>query len=234
MKLRTLLFAAIAGPASFCFCQDPAPAAGFLNVVNLVTLRQPTRIELGGFQFNGGEPVPAGESSGIIAIVPGTHTFSISNPAAKPDSVSGPLTIEDGKTVAVICYDEVKEYKDGSRESKLRFNVLIESNASKGPRLSLVSLMKQPAVAVNVSGEPMTLQARQARQAAVKRGDSVKVVHEGRTLAEIDIAKPIHYIGFLFEDPESGDMELSLIQNEKLEYQPPLEKDWEEKEKEPE
>lgn len=231
MNLRLLLFAAIAGPTSSCFCQDPAPAAGFLNVVNLITLREPTRIELGGFQFNGGEPVPPGGTSGILAIVPGTHTFSISNPGAKPDSVSGPLEVQDGKTVAVICYDEVREFKDGSRESKLRFNVLVESDASKGPRLSLVSLMKQPFVGVEVSGELLSLQARQAHKIEVKVGDSVKIRHEGRTLAEVDIAKPIHYLGFLFEDPKSGEVELSLIQNEKLEYQPPLEKDWEEKEK---
>jgi len=31
-----------------------------------------------------------------------------------------------------------------------------------------------------------------------------------------EIAKGIRYIGFLFENPESGEVEVSLIQNEKL------------------
>jgi hypothetical protein len=51
-----------------------------------------------------------------------------------------------------------------------------------------------------------------------------------RTLAEFEIAKPIHYLGFLFENPESREVGFSLIQNEKLEYQAPLESDDEKEE----
>lgn len=209
--------------------QGPAPEAAFLNVVNLVALREPTTIRLGGFVLNGGEPMPTGETSGVLAIVPGNHPFTLTNPAATPETFSLPLVLEAGKTVAVICYDEIKEHRDGSRESKLRCSVLVEGKKS-GPRLSLISLLQDPFVGIALSGKEVTLSARQAHQAAVKLEDSITVAHRGRTLAEFEIAKPIHYLGFLFEIPESGEVGFSLIQNEKLEYQAPLEDDDEKEE----
>lgn len=231
MNPRPLFILLAAATNSWCVCQEAPPGAAYLNVVNLITLREPTHINLGGFQFNGGEPVPPGESSGLVAILPGTHTLTLANPGAKPGSVSGPLTLEDGRTTAVICYDEVREYKDGSRESKLRYNVMVEGEAGRGPRMSLVSLLKEPFVGLEVGGVAVTLEARLAHAFEVKSGDTVPIVHAGRRLAVVEIMKPGHYVGFLFENPETGEVELSMIQNEKLEYQPPLEEDWEEKEK---
>ncbi len=199
-----------------------SPQAAYLNVVNLVALREPTRLSLGGFVFNGGEPVAPGEGSGLLAIQPGTHSFTLENPAAKPGQISGDLVLEHGKTVAVICYDEVETGKDGGREAKLRYSVLIEGDRT-GPRLSLVSLLKDPFTGVEISGTPATLAQSQAHSHPVKLGDEVRIVHRGQVLADLRIAKPLHYLGFLFEHPESGAAELSLIQNERLEYQPPLE-----------
>lgn len=202
--------------------QEAPPGAAFLNVVNLVALPGPTTIRLGEFALNDGEPLGTGATSGLLAIVPGTHPLVVANPGAKPEEVSLTLPLDAGKTVAVICYDEVKEYGDGSRESKLRCTVLVEGDKS-GARLSLVSLLKEPLVGVSLSDREITLTARQAHQAPVKTGDAIRVVHRGRTLAEFEIAKPIHYLGFLFENPGTGEVDFSLIQNEKLEYQPPLE-----------
>ncbi len=208
--------------------QEEPPQAAFLNVVNLITLREPTRFSLGGFRFNGGEPVPPGENSGILAIAPGTHTFTIENPAAKPDKITVALTFENGKTMAVICYDEVAEAPEGGDEGKvrarLRHSVLVEGE-NLGPRLSLVSLLKVPFASVDISGKPVTLIQRQAHRVEIALGDAVKIAHGGRVLAEFEIAKPIHYLGFLYEDPGGGEVGLSLIQNEKLEYQPPLKDD---------
>ncbi len=231
MKRRFALLILSTLASGMAYCQEAPAGAGFLNVVNLVTLHEPTRIELGGFAFNGGEAIPPGESTGVIAILPGTHTLVLSNPAAKPASMSAPLTIEDGKTVAVICYDEVKESKEGSRESKLRYSVLVEGDGSKGPRLSLVSLLKDDQVAVSVSGQPVTLAARQAHPVAVKVGDKIAISGKKGRLTEVEIEKASHYVCFLFENPDSGELEISMIQNERLEYQPPLEADGEGKEK---
>ncbi len=204
--------------------QEEAPQAGFLNVLNLVSLRGPTRIELGGFLFNGGDPVPAGEGSGIIAITPGQHSFAIENAEARPRKVSGYLIIKDGATVAVICYDEIAETRDGRQEAKLRYTVLVEGEAG-GPRLSLVSLLKAPFAGVAVSGTRVTLAPRKAHRIPLAVGDPVKIEYQGQSLAEFEVLTPAHHLGFLFENPATGEVGLSLIVNEKLEYQPPLDSD---------
>jgi|GEM_PF-866528 len=223
MMKRPLLLATfliLTNPPSVS-AQDPVPQAAFLNVVNLVALREPTTIRLGGFALNGGEPMTVGETSGLLAIMPGKHPLIITNPAAKPGELLLPLTLEPEKTVAVICYDELKENPDSSRETRLRCSVLVEGDRT-GPRLSLVSLLRDPLAGISLSGKEVTLSSRKAHQATVNLDETVTVVHRGRTLAEFEIAKPIHYLGFLFENPGSGEVGFSLIQNERLEYQPPL------------
>jgi len=224
--MRTLfsLLAVILTGVSILYSQetDEVPAAGFLNIVNLIGLKSPTYIELGSFALNGGEAMKPGETSGVLAIKPGSYPFTLSNAGAEPAKLSGDFTMEEGKTVAIICYDEVKEHRDGSEEAKLRYSVLVESDTT-GPRLSLVSLLRAPTVVIEVLGSAVTLTARQAHQKKVALADEIRVVHEGRTLAEFEIAKPVHYLGFLFENVATGDVELSLIENEKLEYHPPLE-----------
>ncbi|MDP4584177.1 MAG: hypothetical protein NWR21_06645 [Verrucomicrobiales bacterium] len=199
-----------------------AATAGFLNVVNLVGLKSHTFIELGTFALNGGEPVRPGGSSGVLAIKPGSYSFTLSNAAAKPAEVTGDITMEADSTVAIICYDEVKVYRDGSEEVKLRFNVLVESDAV-GPRLSLISLLREPSVGLEVSGDRVSLVPRQAHKRKVALEDEIRIEYGGKTLAEFAIERPLHYLGFLFENIETGEVELSLIENEKLEYQPPLE-----------
>ncbi len=220
---RPLLFASVLTLTNLpCGrAQDPVPPAAFLNVVNLIALREPTTIRLGGFALNGGEPMTVGETSGLLAIMPGNHPLTITNPAAKPSELLLPLILEPEKTVAVICYDEIKETREGSRETRLRCSVLVEGDRT-GPRLSLVSLLRDPLAGLSLSGKDVTLSSREAHQATVELDETITVVHRGRTLAEFEIAKPIHYLGFLFENPGSGEVGFSLIQNERLEYQPPL------------
>jgi hypothetical protein len=198
------------------------PQAGFLNVVNLIAMKTPTFIEFGGFPLNGGEAVAPGDNSGVLAVKPNTYSLTISNEGAKPKKVSGGFVLQNGKTVAIICYDEVKEYKDGSKETKLRFNVLVEEEERSGPRLSLVSLLKEPLAGIKVSGETVTLAPGGVFRDDLEIGQRVSVSHEEKSLADFEITKPIHVIGFFYRDPGSGEISLSLIQNEKLEYHPPL------------
>lgn len=224
-------FAALLAPAGPLPAQEPGPPeAGFVNILNLVSLRGPTRIDFGGFRLADGGPVAPGEGSGLLAIVPGVHPFTLENPAAKPASVGGTVQVEKGRTLAVICYDEVREYRDGEREAKLRYHVLVEAEAETGPRLSLVSLLPDPLVGVEVAGEPVTLAPQQAHRMALTLGDEVLVTRQGKLLVEFEVLKPVHHLGFLFEDPETGETALSLILNEKLEYQPPLDPEEEEAE----
>lgn len=202
--------------------REEVPEAGFLNIVNLIGLKSPTFIQLDRFSLNGGEAMTPGETSGVLAIRPATYPFSLSNTGANPETVTGDFVMESGKTVAIVCYDEVTTYRDGSEEVKLRYTVLEESDIV-GPMLSLISLLQQPSVVIDVSGTPVTLLARRAFQKEVALDDKVHILSQGRTLARFDVAKPVHYLGFLYEEAGSGEWELSLIENEKLEYQPPLE-----------
>lgn len=205
--------------------QEETPEAGFLNILNLIGLESPTYIELGGFALNGGGAIKPGEGSGVLAIKPGTYPFTLRNAGASPETVTVDFTLEAGETVAIICYDEGKVYRDGSEEVKLRHTVLAESD-STGPRLSLVSLLREPSVVVEVSGDSVTLAARRAFQKKVALGDEIEILHQGRTLAAFAIDRPVHHIGFLYQTPGktgSDGVELSLIEQEKLEYQPPLE-----------
>lgn len=224
--MKTILFiiSLVLTGTPFARAQEPneAPSAGFLNIVNLIALKSPTYIELGSFALNGGDPVKSGDSSGVLAIKPGSYPFTISNAAAKPAKVTGEFTMEADRTVAIICYDEVKEYRDGSEEVKLRYTVLVESDAT-GPRLSLVSLLREPLTGFSISGDPVTLTPRLAHQRKVALEDEIRIEHGGKTLAEFAIERPVHYLGFLFENVETGEVGISLIENEKLEYQPPLE-----------
>ena len=163
---------------------DEVGGAGFLTIVNLIGVKRPTYIELGSFALNGGEAMKQGENSGVLAIKPARYAFTLSNEAATPRKVSGDFLMETGKTVAIICYDEKKRYRDGSEEVKLRYTVLAESN-SPGPKLSLVSLLQAPSLVIGISGRPVTLTARQMHPEKVVMGDKIEIVHAGRTLGPL-------------------------------------------------
>lgn len=198
------------------------PEAGFLQVVNLISLKSPTYITLGTFAFDDGKPVPTGDSSGMLAIRPSKHTLTVTNEGAKPKEVTTPLEVENGRNLVVICYDEVIEFKDGSKESKLRFSILVETPEKDKARISLVSLLRKPVVEANIGKTKVTLAYRKAQQVDATIDDVVRIGVGGNTVGDIEIIKPLHYIAFLYEEPETGEISLSVVQNEKLEYQAPL------------
>ncbi|HRQ90015.1 MAG TPA: hypothetical protein PLA50_14545 [Bacteroidia bacterium] len=219
MKSKHLLACLWLAASPFCMGQEEPPGASFLTVVNLVTLREPTLIELADFALNGGKPIPPGGSSGILAIRPGTHPLSVRNPGASPGSVTTALELEPDQTTVAVCYDEVR--KPGTRPI-LRINLIVDRDETDAPRLSLVSLLPSPQAVVGISGEAVTLQARVAHRRPMAVGDRIVISHRGSVLADFEAEAAVHAIGFLFENPESGEVELTLIQNEKLVYQPPL------------
>ncbi|MEM9280835.1 MAG: hypothetical protein AAGA96_03335 [Verrucomicrobiota bacterium] len=207
---------------------NPAPEAGFLQFVNLISLKTPTHIRLSNFDLNGGEAILPGDTSGILAIKPNEYNFTISNEGAKPASISGPISVVNGQNTVVICYDEASEEKEEEEDQplpKLRFNLLTESLESDLPRLSLVSLLKVPAIEVRLSGKLIMLQERRAHRQSVEIDDVINVTKDGKSLGGIEIEKRSHYIAFIFLDPETGEEGISIVQNEKLEYHPPLEDD---------
>jgi len=201
---------------------DLPPQAGYLQVINLVSLKSPTYINLGSFAFYSGNPIPTGESSGTLAIKPKTHTLLVRNDAAKPKEATTPVEIIHGRNVVVICFDEMVEYKNGSKETKLRFSLLVETPNSEEYRLSVVSLLRQQEVAAVIGGTPATLLYRKAHKVDAKLDEVVGVSVGAKSIGVVEILKPAHYIAFLYEEPETGEISLSVVQNEKLEYQAPL------------
>lgn len=202
--------------------EGEAPQAGYLQVINLIALKSPTYITLGSFPFDDGNPIPTGESSGTLAIKPKTHTLLVRNDAAKPKEATTPVEIQHGLNVVVICFDEMVEYKDGSKEAKLRFSLLVETPDSEGSRISVVSLLRKQEVPAVIGGKPATLAYRKAYKVEAKQDDVVGISVAGKSVGGIEVLKPAHYIAFLYEDTKTGEPSLSVIQNEKLEYQAPL------------
>lgn len=222
MKLPAITLLILLLRASAPAEDAPPPAAGFLQVINLISLKTPTFISLGKFAFDDGKAIPTGDSSGMLAILPSTHTLTVTNEGAKPKEVTTPLEIQNGRNLVVICYDEVVEFKDGSKESKLRFSLLVETPEKDKARISLVSLLRKPVVEANIGKTKLTLAYRKAQQVDATIDDVVLIGVGGNTVGEIEIIKPLHYIAFLYEDPKTGKNALSVVQNEKLEYQAPL------------
>lgn len=201
---------------------EPAREVAFLNVINLVALPSPTRISLGPLVLQGGEPLALGESSGLLAIQPGHYPLLIENEAAHPPRLRGTLDLAPGASVAVVCYADLPEANAGEKgAAKLRYQLLVHGN-EKEPRLSLISLLEEAFVGVEVSGTSYLLERRQIRDCPVKLGDSVQIVHKGRVLAEWEVAKIRHDLGFLYRAPGKETVKLAWIRQERLSYHPPL------------
>jgi len=210
----------------------PLPVEGYLQVINLISLRPPTYITLGKFKLDNGNPIPTGGSSGTLAIKPNTHTLLVQNEAAKPSEATTPVEVIHGSNVVVICFDEMVEYKDGSKESKLRFSLLTETPNTEDFRISVVSLLRQQEVPAIIGQTPAILTYRKAYKVDAKQDDIVEISIGGKSVGEIETLKPAHYIAFLYEEPETGEISVTVIQNQKLEYAPPLpDEDEEDKEK---
>ncbi|MEM1441905.1 MAG: hypothetical protein AAGF67_06155 [Verrucomicrobiota bacterium] len=199
-----------------------APEAGFLKVVNLISLKSSTFVQLGDFKFNGGDAITAGDDSGTLMIAPKEYTLTVSNDLADPKSESVDFAVENGKTIIVMCYDELMEKSNNEQIHRIRFNLLTETFEGDFPRLSIVSLMKMSSIPIQVNEETVILENRQAHRINPEIDDSVEIRFDNRLLEDIAIEKPVHYIAFIYRDPETGEAALSLIQNRKLEYQAPL------------
>ncbi|MEM9015563.1 MAG: hypothetical protein AAGC68_01020, partial [Verrucomicrobiota bacterium] len=127
-----------------------------------------------------------------------------------------------------IAWDELKEFENGDTEVRLRSTVLAEAPDLTKPRVSLVSLLKEPSLTIQLNGAPISLVPKTAAHREFPLDSVVKVTHESGELMEIEIERVATYLVFLYRDPESGELGTSFIQNEKLEYQSPPEAENEE------
>lgn len=201
------------------------PDTGFLQVLNLVGLATPTYLEIDGQGFNRGEPVPAGGSSGVLALRPADYSLTVRNEGARPPRATVPLSVENGRNLVIILFESVSTGSDGGETVRLQHVRLAETLESELPRLSVVSLLDDPVARASLGPHRLELRPQQAERVEVEVGDFLYLRLGNATVGEIAVEKQVHYLGFLFNDPETGQPALSLIENEKLEYQPPLEDD---------
>jgi len=199
------------------------PDTGFFRTLNLVSLGTPTYLSIGERDFNRGDPIAAGASSGLLALRPGDYTLVVRNEGARPERVSIPFTIENGRNLVIILFETASTNSEGEVTARLLHTRLTETLDSDLPRLSLVSLLDDPVVRLTLGPHRLEMRPRLAERLEVELEDRFYLRYGNQTLGEIAIAKRVHYLGFLYADPESGEPALSLIENEKLEYHPPLE-----------
>lgn len=229
MKSSLLLLFVVLLSGRPTFAQEEAApnSVGFLQVVNLVSQKSPTYLSLEGFAFNRGEPIEVGGGSGTLALRPGEFDLILSNEIAKPTSSSLPVKIENGKTVVVLCYDEIREKSDGEKEVRLRFSQLTEAPESDVAKLTVVSLFVGREITISIEGRPFLVAPRAPIQVDIEGKESIAIRSEGRTLIDFETDRPGHYLVFLFRDPDLEELSASYLHNEKLEYTPPLEEEGE-------
>lgn len=196
---------------------------GFLEMVNLVSLESATYFTFGGYKIAGGEKIPTGGSSGQATIKSGSYAFTASNAGAKPGRIEGEITIKPGRNSKIVFFDTVKEFKDQSKEHQLRYTVLTESEKNEGARLTLVSLLNEEFSSAQINGKRGPADGRKPFLFPVKVGDKITIEAAGSKMDSFEIDDEIHFLCFVFLNPETGKADLSVVRNEKLEYHPPLE-----------
>lgn len=237
--LLAVLFTGQLGVAlSECFAQEAGSEVnevGFIQIVNGVATDRPTFISFGDVE-NGKSEIPAGASSGIMGLPPGDYAFEVSNKRCKPDALRGSITLEAGKTFALVFFHDVEMPKEGEGSGeeedaepryRLRHTAMTRQHDHDEPKLSLVSLSHQDSISVSVDGKFVNLPQYQAVDMKVEAGATVEVKRNDEEIGVIEVIAPVHYLGFLFDDPDSGKAGLGFtqIQHQRIVYDPPTEGD---------
>ena len=226
MKPFTLGILTFLSGITILFSQEEpgeTPVAGYIEIVNLVSLRKPSYLKIADIKIMSGEALPTGETSGKLALIPGSYPYFIRNAGAKPATLNGTVKIENGKSFALVFFDELRKKKDGTVEHKLRSVLLTRQHEKPKSRLTIVSLSRKPSIAIKAGTVRVVLKERAARDIQVKKNDTITLSADSEAIGEIEILKPIQYIVFLYDDPESGKLSMSVISNQKVAYDPPME-----------
>ncbi len=239
MKIRALFIAAFAVTSSQLCAQQEGDAikdVGFVQIVNGVSTDKPTYIKFG--DVEGGESeIPAGATSGMMGLTPGDYTFEVRNSRCDPKKLSGSITIEAGKTFALVFFNDFKKAKEEGEKDEyhLRHTALTRQHEHKEPKLSLVSLSKIVDLSVKVGSKFVTLRQYRAVDVDVKPGDILKLRYGQEVVGTVEAIAPVHYVGFIFDhDTAESGLGFSQIQHQQIVYDPPTDLDAEAGEEKPE
>jgi len=230
MKICALVLASFALILCKAHAQQEGDAikdVGFVQIVNGVSTDKPTYIKFG--DVEGGESeIPAGATSGMMGLTPGDYAFEVRNSRCKPDKLTGSITIEAGKTFALVFFNDFKKAGEEGEEDEyqLRHTALTRQHEHREPKLSLVSLSKIVDLSVKVGSKFVTLRQYRAVDVDVEPGDILKLQYGQEVVGTVEAIAPVHYVGFIF-DHESSDSGLgfSQIQHQQIVYDPPTDLD---------
>lgn len=198
---------------------------GFLQIVNGVSTGKPTFIEFGDVE-TGESEIPPGATSGMMGLAPGDYEWEVSNARCKPKSLTGSVTIEAGKTFALVFFNEIKPAKkDGDEdEYHLRQSALTRQQEHTEPKLSLVSLSSRKELSLKVGPGYLNLPQYQAVEVEVKPGAAIKIESGEHLVGTVEAIAPVHYVAFLFDDDSESGLGFSQIQHQQITYDPPKSK----------
>ncbi len=205
--------------------QSSHPEVGYVRILNLITLSEPSYVAMGELILNDGEPLSIGDNSGIIAIFPGNHSLEIRNATATPKVFRMELKVESGKVLTVTSYDAATDQSAGALgPSRIRCHLMSEeaTKSDSEPRLSLVSFLKSPLIQVNVSGHLVTLSPQQEYQAPVIDGKEIRVSVQNQLLETWRAEKSIHYLAFLYRESKTERLKIALLENRALRPDAPI------------
>lgn len=230
MKIHVLFIAVFAVSISYLSAQQDGDAikdVGFVQIVNGVSTGKPTYIKFGDVE-SGESEIRAGAASGMMGLTPGDYAFEVRNSRCKPKTLSGSITIEAGKTFALVFFNDFKKAKEDGDEDEyhLRHTALTRQHEHTEPKLSLVSLSKIVDLSVKVGSKFVTLRQYRAVDVDVKAGDIFKVSYAQKVIGTVEAIAPVHYVGFIFDhDSADSGLGFSQIQHQQIVYDPPTDLD---------
>jgi hypothetical protein len=101
--------------------------------------------------------------------------------------------------------------KDGKIINRIQYSKLERSGTPKGPRLSVVSLIHEDSLPIQINGSPVSLPPLRAQHFDRTLNESITITHGGAPVMEpVEIAAEIPYLVFLFKNQSTGKVEGAL------------------------
>jgi len=170
----------------------------FVRIVNAIGLRTPTKVSFRTASEPKWSDYQPGETSSMLPVRLGKYRLRVQNEGCEKPEVEDTVSLDAGGVYTLIAlYTEPVE-KDGKIVHRLQYSKIQRKGGTDGPKLSLVSVVGQDQLPVELNGKALSLPIRQAQHFDVKIGDEVAVRHNGAAVMDrILIMDPIPYLVFL-------------------------------------
>jgi hypothetical protein len=197
----------------------PAPAEAeefapgniaFVRIVNAIGLKTPTRLSLRRASEPTWTPFEIGEASSMMPMRLGSYNLNLENAGCEKPQVKDSVDLSAGGYYLIVVYTE-EVVKDDKIVHRLQYSKLRRSGSNNGAKLSIVSLVSQDALPVELNGRQVTLPPRRAQHFDVKVDDEISIAHGGQPVtATFPIVEEISYIVFLYRNEASKQVEGTL------------------------